>query len=233
MKKVSMIAVTIASIASAQTVVAKDAAKVGEYAFIMPSDWVLLPERARSQRGTNEAILFRRFSVATHLSDFKRLRSGETDEVQLIGQTGTFYNSMIFNCVRKKVDYLTLHLPSAVSVSSFESDGWKSSMEVRILANGVSIRSSAEYINRDIFLDAANFKSNIDFLHILAATEIITEFGERGDRLNLFVSDQLGKANLAYAEKEMIPKLMNAKAHFLNTTEMLAKCRQFKRTGAF
>ena len=109
---------------------------VSDYVFVMPRQWFLLP----ASLGKDNQLQFRRYSVALHKDDFDAVKSGTKNQVQIIGQAGTFYNSMIFTCQgnKKKSDFLTFHFPADISPASFKYDEWKPRLDISILADRMS-----------------------------------------------------------------------------------------------
>jgi hypothetical protein len=207
---------------------------VTNFFFAMPSYWIVIPEK--SDYGGQ--LLFRRYSVALRRQAIEDAKSGNSKQLQIIGAPGMFYNTMIYNCQRdqRKSDFLTFHIPDELSPSSFRRDERVPQLAIRVLIDRVSMTYDAEYIKGDIFLDASSTRETGDFLRLLNAAEIIVEFGDQKDRLNLFVGDTLGNAKLADFVREALPPLLKLSPNtlrFLNNAEMLRICMTYKKTGHF
>jgi hypothetical protein len=209
----------------------RDQPIVANFVFAMPQVWFLLPSKSTS----DNSLIFRRFSVAMHKVDFDDLRSDRTESVKIIGEAGQFYNSMLYFCQRSnmKADFVQFHLPADVTPASFKYDDWVSSLEIRILTNISSMRVRGEYMKGDLFVDADATEQKL-FLSLIESSELTVEFGSQNDRLNLFVSDKLMKANLKRLLVTALPIMFNLKnlKHFTNQ-EMTERCLSYKKTGRF
>jgi hypothetical protein len=202
---------------------------ISNFAFVMPEQWFVLPG-SPAKPGT---LQFRRFSVAMHKADFDSVRSGATDKVQIIGAAGTFYNSMIYTCQSdaRKSDFLTFHFPADASPASFGYSDWKPRLNISVLANGTSTTFMSEYLKGDIFADASAVGIQT-FLSFVAASDLVVSFGEKDDRLNLFVADKFATMNLSAGTKQMLPDLLHIKPSALpgySNQEMVKRCLQYKR----
>jgi hypothetical protein len=199
----------------------------------MPEYWYLLPGKSIA----DNTLLFRRFSVAMHKPDFDLGRSGKIDQIQLIGETGQFYNSMIYTCQRspQKSDFLTFHFPPDISPASFKYDEWVPKIELSVLADNTSSHVIGEYIKGDIFVDA-NQVGVDDFLRFVAASDIIVQFGAKNDRLNLLIADKFINMDLAGGLRQLLPAIINVEPnslHAYTNDEMLKRCLTYKRTGKY
>ncbi len=202
-------------------------------AFIMPSYWILM-------RGTavrDGQLLFRRFSFIVDRQNLANIDSGANEKVAILSDAGSLTNSMIFNCRRDrlKTDFLTIHLPDQLDPSSFAHQEWVSDLEIRFLADGRSGSFQGEYIKGDLFVDADQFSSLADFFKLLSASRIIIEFGDKKDRINLAISDQIGSANIGGFLREYLPRIPSLASglKFLNVTDMTSMCSRYKSTGRF
>jgi hypothetical protein len=167
--------------------------------------------------------------------DFDEVRSGRRSRVRLMGQTGTFYNSIIYTCQSdgKKSDFLTFHFPADISPASFKYDEWKPKLDISILADGTSTHIIAEYIKGDIFVDEGTVGAGI-FLNFANAAALTLDFGERSDKLNLLVADRFATMDLSKATREILPIVLSVKPNALRTfsnREMVERCLQYKRDG--
>jgi hypothetical protein len=225
----SMAALAVAMIASTASVEAEPF--VSDFAFVMSTQWFLLPGPPDKDR----QLQFRRFSVALHKADFDAVRSGTTSRVQIIGEAGTFYNSMIYTCQgdRGKSDFLTLHFPANVAPASFAFGEWRPRLDVSILADRASSNFVGEYNKGDIFVDASTVGVDT-FLGFANAAALTLDFGEKHDRLNLFVADRFANMDLAAGTREMLPLSLNIKPNALrsfSSREMVERCLQYKKSG--
>lgn len=230
-KAIRLAALLFAMIASMGSVEA--APLVSDFAFVMSGQWFLLPNGI----GKDRQLQFRRFSVAMHKADFEDVRSGKSSQVQIIGQAGTFYNSMIYTCQgdRKKSDFLTLHFPADVAPASFAFDDWRPRLDVSILADRMSSNFVGEYNKGDIFVDASTVGAET-FLGFANASALTLDFGDKHDRLNLFVADRFATMDLSSGTREMLPVALNIKPNALrsfSTREMVERCLQYKNSGRF
>jgi hypothetical protein len=180
-------------------------ALVSDYAFVMPDTWFLLP--GPSPRA--DALLFRRYSLATPKTSFDAIRSGKTSQVDIVGPPGTFYNSMIYTCRKTldKPDYLTFHLPSPIAPASFEYDAHRPELTINIATDKGTIRNVAEYNKGDIFVDASTADA-ANLLRLMQASEIAVRFGSPKDLLNLSIRDKYGRVELAKAVKATLPIML-------------------------
>lgn len=227
---ISAVVVSAISSTEAAPLVSTEAAPlVSDFAFVMPEQWFLVPG-APHKDGT---LQFRRFSVAMDKADFDSVRSGAKNRVQIIGQAGTFYNSMIYTCQRdtKKSDFLTFHFPSEISPASFQYSDAKPNLNLGLLADKKSTHVTAEYLKGDIFVDASTAGAET-FIDLVTASTLTLDFGEKGDRLNLVVADKFATMDLSNATKEMLPILLNIKPQALRSfsnKQMLESCLQYKK----
>jgi len=120
-----LVCISIAILGLAMAPAQAGAPAVSDFAFVMSDTWFVLP--GPSPR--DDALLFRRYGVAMRKAAFDAVRSGRTRQIELIGQPGTFYNSMIYTCrkVPDKPDYLTFHLPPTVTPASFKYEDMRPS----------------------------------------------------------------------------------------------------------
>ena len=204
---------------------------VSDYVFVMPRQWFLLP----ASLGKDNQLQFRRYSVALHKDDFDAVKSGTKNQVQIIGQAGTFYNSMIFTCQgnKKKSDFLTFHFPADISPASFKYDEWKPRLDISILADRMSSNFVSEYMKGDIFVDASTVGVDT-FLGFVKASELAVDFGDKHDRLNLSVADKFAGMDLMMGTREMLPMALNIKSSALGVFsdgEMLKRCLQYRTSG--
>jgi hypothetical protein len=206
---------------------------VSDYAFVMPEYWFVIPGKAVA----DHVLLFRRYSVAMHKADFDLGKSGKVDRIQIIGNPGQFYNSMIYNCQRhsQTSDFLTLHMPPEISPASFKYDEWIPNMELSILAKNTSSHVVGEYLKGDIFVDA-NSVGVDNFLRFVSASDMTVQFGEKGDRLNLLITDKFVNMDLADGVRQLLPAVIDVgpkSIHAYTSDEMLKRCLGYKRTGTY
>jgi len=126
---------------------AEDRPAISDFVFAMPDKWFLIPGRESSEG----VLVFRRFSVAMHREDFEVI-NGRPQKIKVIGGLGQFYNSMIYFCQRSRArsDSVALHLPDQLSPASFAYGEWVSRLEVRVLADNLSVKMPGEYQRRSI-----------------------------------------------------------------------------------
>jgi hypothetical protein len=221
----------IAAICAASSALTQDKPIVSDFVFAMPQHWFLLPGNSED----DNKLIFRRFSMAMHKADFDDLRSGRTENINIIGEPGQFYNSMLYFCQRSrmKADFLQFHLPADVTPASFKYGDWVSSLEIRILTDLGSMRVSGEYMKGDLFVDADATDPKF-FVSLIQSSELTVEFGTQNDRLNLFVGDRLMKSDLKGFVVTALPMMLNVKSlkHFTNQ-EMMDRCLSYKKTGRY
>jgi hypothetical protein len=164
---------------------------LNSFAFIMPSFWLLVPGKLIS----DGQLMFRRYSVTIQRQNLNEIDSGVNDKVTVISGPGSFTNSMIFNCERdrRRVDFVTIHLPDYADPASFDHQEWVS---IQILVDGRSQTVKGEYIKGDLFVDANQYDSIDEFRRLLSASRIIFEFGRNNDRISFGVSDHIGGASI-------------------------------------
>jgi Sel1 repeat-containing protein len=206
---------------------------INDYAFVMPTFWLLLSSNAVG----DGMLLFRRYSVIVEKQNLKEIDSRKSDELRVISPPGLLVNSMIYSCQRdrQKSDFLTVHLPDNAHPTSFEHQEWISKLEMRILADGRAGSVVGEYIKGDIFIDADDYESKGDFLKLLSASRLIFEFGSKRDRITFAVDDQVGSARLGLFMREYLPRLpiFASGLRFLTNADMLRSCAGYKNTGRF
>src|SRR5262249_51796108 len=154
---------------------------ISDQAFIMSPIWVITP----GQEIRNDNLMFRRYSLALQKTVFDeaRIKGGS---VEALAPAPTLFNTMFYVCPRKRTDHLTIHLPDQAQLASFGREEWASSLPVRILADGSSIKFEAEYIKGDLFIDSDGSGHHEDFLDVLNASDLTVEFGAQNDRVHMF-----------------------------------------------
>ena len=205
---------------------------LNEVVFVGSSDWAILhPGSIKA-----DELLIRRYTFKVSRSSYSATRNDPLQKLELIDPPGTIVNSMFLNCRRKRneTDFLVLHLPDTITLSSFSYDDWKSSIQIKTLADGESRSVRGEYIKGDLFIDFKDMEA-VDFIKLMTSNELMFEFGDRADRGQLIFSEKTGATKMQQFIRAVLPELAKSngaqRVQFLNTSQALAACLHFKKTG--
>lgn len=199
-------------------------------AFFGSTEWVLIKKMA-TWKGD---LLFRRYAVKVANPDGDTEFNPATFKLDIVDAT-SLTNHQIYLCRRngQNPDHLTLHLPENIELRSFKLNSWKNDLELRTLADGQSRRWKSEFIRGDFFVDLRPATRD-DFGALITATRVTYEFGEQNDRVHHVTTDQFASFNIRYFMRQAIPSLFKLEFHtyrYFDTTEMIAACNQYRRTG--
>lgn len=204
---------------------------INNVAFVLSKEWLVMQKMALDKGN----LYFRRYGLKIANP------GGDTDfdkpgfELTQMDLPGSVVNGQFYVCRRssRETDTLTVHLPATVELSSFNYNSWQSELMVKSLADGQSRRTKAEYIKGDLFIDASDMP-NEDFHQLLTAARITYEFGPKNDRIQFVIEDEFADTRIKDFLRFAVPKVMQVSEstiRYFDTTEMLAACDAYKRTG--
>lgn len=206
--------------------------QLSEIVFVGSPEWAIVhPDSIRS-----DSLLIRRYAFKVSKASHAATRSNQTQKLELVDPPGTIINPMFLNCRRKggETDFLVMHLPETVSLRSFSYGEWKPTIQIRTLADGESRSVQGEYIKGDLFTDFKDMEA-ADFIKLMTSTELLFEFGEKSDRGELLFAEKTGATKTRQLIRDVLPELAKAngaqRVQFLNTSQVLAACLHFKKTG--
>lgn len=204
---------------------------VNTVAFVLSKEWLVIQKMALD----NGNLYFRRYGLKIANPN------GDTDfdqpgfELTQLDPPGSVVNGQFYVCRRpsRETDTLTVHLPATVELNSFKYGSWQSELAVKSLADGQSRRTKAEYIKGDLFIDASDMPTE-DFHQLLTAARITYEFGPKNDRIQFVIEDEFADTRIKDFLRFAVSKVMQVSEstiRYFDTTEMLAACDAYKRTG--
>ena len=209
-----------------------NAHELSEIVFVGSPEWAIVhPDSIRS-----DSLLIRRYAFKVSKASHAATRSNQMQKLELVDPPGTIINPMFLNCRRKRgeTDFLVLHLPETVSLKSFSYDEWKPTIQIRTLADGESRSVHGEYIKGDLFIDFKDMEA-ADFIKLMTSAELLFEFGDKSDRGQLVFAEKTGATKMQQLIRTVLPELAKAngaqRVQFLNTSQVLAACLHFKKTG--
>lgn len=206
--------------------------EIAEIAFVGSPEWAILSPGSIKP----DELIIRRYAFKVSKESYSAARSDPAAKLNVVDPPGTIINSMFFICRRKsdETDVLVLHLPDTVSMQSFPYEEWKSTIGIRTLADGKSRAVQGEYIKGDLFIDAKDM-AIVDFIALMSSTELIFEFGDKADRGRMIFEEKTGATKMKQLIHDVLPgmvKHMGAqRVQFLTTSQALAACDHFKKTG--
>jgi len=231
-KRFVLFGVLLADLTLCSVRVNANAHELNEVVFVGSSDWAIIHPGSIKP----DELLIRRYTFKVSRSSYSETRNNPTQKLELIDPPGTIMNSLFLNCRRKEneTDFLVLHLPDTITLKSFSYDDWKSSIQIRTLADGQSRSVQGEYIKGDLFIDFKDMEA-ADFIKLMTSNELMFEFGDRADRGQLIFAEKIGATKMQQFIRAVLPELAKSngaqRVQFLNTSQALAACLHFKKTG--
>jgi hypothetical protein len=189
--------------------------RLDQVLFVTSPDWYVIQRRA-VQDGQ---LTFRQYALPVINSKVR---------------PDTLTNILNLQCSQRGNDYLTVHVPDWVTLTTIDEQSWISRAELRVLVDDMTFKTSAEYRRKEFFIDADPDRFD-EFMSLLASKQLIIEFGPSDERTRIYRTTKMPDGgDINRFIKDKLPswghqgeKIGATKT--LGINEMIKECIAFKK----